>query len=235
LLWLEFVAWLVAAYLFGSIPVAFLVAKGFWGKDIRQYGSGQVGGSNLFRSFSKPAGIAVGVYDAGKGVLLVWVTHLLGLTLAMQICVGIAVVVGHNWPVFLHFNAGRGLATTAGIGFYLVPWSILPFAAIAALTLLLGASPLPMLIGVAAIPVTSYLLHKPLEVTLGLIALLLIMIARRLTAPRNARSLKVPRRELYLNRFLFDRDIKDGNAWIYSKPSESEHTQKQDKGSEKKP
>jgi glycerol-3-phosphate acyltransferase PlsY len=235
LLWIEFVGWLVAAYLIGSIPTAFLVVKAFWGKDIRKYGSGQVGGSNLFRSFSKPAGIAVGIYDAGKGTLLVFITHLLGLSLAMQICVGIAVVVGHNWPVFLHFNAGRGLATTCGVGFYLVPWSILPFAAIAAFTLVLGASPLPMLIGVAAIPVTSYILHQPLELTLGLVALLLIMITRRMTAPNNERSRQLPRRDLYLNRFLFDRDIKDGNAWIYTKPPDSRPGETRDKGSEKKP
>ncbi len=234
-MWIEFAGWLILGYLLGSVPMAFLVVKLLWGKDLRQYGSGQVGGSNLFRSFSKPLGLAVGIYDAGKGALMVWTAHLLGLTLAMQIAVGVAVVVGHNWPVFLRFNAGRGLATTVGICFYFIPWSILPFACIAALTLWLGASPLPMLVGVASFPVTSAVLHRPLELTLGMVALLLILIMRRMTAPLSERSRGVSRRELYFYRFFFDRDIKDGRAWIMEKPAGPTLERTGPKGMEKKP
>jgi glycerol-3-phosphate acyltransferase PlsY len=216
--WSEFGGWLVAGYLLGSVPMAYLVVKLIWGKDLRDYGSRQVGGSNLFRSFSKPLAVLVGIFDASKGVLMVWTAHLLGLTLAMQIAVGAAVVIGH-WPIFLKFNAGRGLATTVGICFYFIPWSILPFACIAAFTLLLGASPLPTLVGVASFPVTSAVLHKPLELTLGMAALLLIMIVRRLTAPMSERSQGVSRREMYFYRFFFDRDIKDGRAWTMERPA----------------
>jgi acyl phosphate:glycerol-3-phosphate acyltransferase len=222
--WIEFLVLLIGAFLLGSIPVAYLVVKFRWGKDIRQYGSRQVGGSNLFHSFSKPLGVAVGVLDAGKGVFLVWFAHHLGLSLAMQISIGIAVVLGHNWPIFLRFNAGRGLATTVGIGLYFLPWSIIPFAAIAVFTLVVGSSPLPLLIAVAAFPVSSYLWHKPLELTLGLLALWVIMIVRRLTAPLNERSGLVNHRQLLLNRFLFDRDIRDGKAWIFSKPEDPKST-----------
>jgi glycerol-3-phosphate acyltransferase PlsY len=234
LAWIEFAALFLGAYLVGSIPMAFLVAKVFWGKDIRQYGSGQVGGSNLFRSFSKPGGILVGIYDAGKGVLMLWIAHLIGLSLEMQVAVAIGAVIGHNWPVFLRFNAGRGLATTFGIDAYLLPWGIIPFGVIAGFTLLLGASPLPMLIGVASFPVSSLFFHKPLAVTLGMLALFLIMILRRLTAPRSELSRAVSRRELYLYRFLFDRDIKDGKTWITQKPHESRLADKSTKGLEKR-
>ncbi len=125
---LEFGLLLVAAYLVGSIPMAYLVVKWRYGEDIRQYGSGQVGASNVFRSFSKPLGVLVFIYDVGKGVLMVWIAHGLGMGLALQVAIGLAVIVGHNWPVFLHFNAGRGLATTIGVAFYLLPWGLWRFS-----------------------------------------------------------------------------------------------------------
>jgi glycerol-3-phosphate acyltransferase PlsY len=232
--WIEFAAFLFGGYLVGSIPIAYLLVKIFWGQDIRRYGSGQVGASNVFRSFSKSVGVAIGLYDAGKGVLLVWIAHLIGLSVAMQIAIGIAVVIGHDWPVFLRFNGGRGLATTVAICFYFMPWGILAFAILAALTLLLGSSPLPTLLGLAALPVTSAALHKPLEITLGMVVFLLILIIRRMTAPLTERSKQVGRRELYLYRFLFDRDIKDGRAWMASRPASAEQGDKRAKGLEKR-
>ena len=78
----------MAGYLVGSIPMAYLVVKWRYKKDIRDYGSGQVGGSNVFRSFSKRWGYAVGIYDAIKGILVVGIAHLLGLQTAYQVVVG---------------------------------------------------------------------------------------------------------------------------------------------------
>jgi glycerol-3-phosphate acyltransferase PlsY len=215
---LEFGLLLVASYLIGSIPVAYIVSRWRYGVDIRKYGSGQVGASNLFRSVSKKAGVIVGLYDIGKGILLVWIAHSQGMGLAMEVAVGIAMVVGHNWPIFLRFSAGRGLATTLGVAFYLFPWGMWAFVAGAVFTLLIGSSPLPVLVGIAAMPLASWFFHQPLELTLGLSALFLILVIRRITAPRTARSATVSTRELLINRFLFDRDIRDGKAWITFKP-----------------
>ncbi len=215
---LEFALLLVAAYLVGAVPTAYLLVKWIYKADIRQYGSGSVGASNVYRNFSKPLGVLVGLYDAGKGVPLVWIASRLDMGLAMQIAVGAATVIGHNWPIFLRFNAGRGLATTMGVVAYLFPWGILFFVAGAIFTFLLGSSPLPVLIGLAAVPLASWLLHEPIELTLGLLGLFLLLVFRRLSAPLTARSATVSKRELFLNRFLFDRDIRDGKAWITFKP-----------------
>ncbi len=215
---IEFILLLIGAYLFGSIPMAFLVVKWRYGVDIRKYGSGGVGGSNVFRNFSKPLGVAVGLYDAGKGALLVWIADLLGMELVMQIAIGAAVIFGHNWPVFLRFNAGRGLATTLGVICYLFPFGIWVFIAGAVFTLLVGTSPLPTLVGVAAFPVASWLYHEPLPLTLGLIGYFLLLIFRRISAPLTERSRLVSKRELFLNRLLYDRDIRDGKAWITFNP-----------------
>lgn len=216
---IKFAVFLAAAYLIGSIPVAYIVTKWRYGANIRQYGSGQVGASNVYRSFSKRTGILVGLYDASKGVLLVWIASLVGLDTTLQVAIGVAVIVGHNWPVFLHFNAGRGLATSAGVGLYLLPLGVPPFIFCAIFTLFVGSSPLPLLAAVATLPLTSWALGKPLAVTLGLTVILLILVVRRLTAPKTAHSALVSTRQLYLNRLFFDRDIRDGQAWITRKPA----------------
>jgi glycerol-3-phosphate acyltransferase PlsY len=209
---------LAAAYLVGAIPLAFLIVKWRYGEDIRHRGTGGVGAANVFKSFSKPLGVLIFFYDIGKGVLMVWVARWLGLTLSMQVAVGLAVIAGHNWPIFLRFNAGRGLATTIGVALYLFPWGIWFFIAGAAFTLILGSSPLPVLVGVVAMPVASLALGQPIEITLGLVAFCVVLIIRRLTAPRKPDSAPVSMRELVLNRLLFDRDSRDGNAWITIKP-----------------
>jgi acyl phosphate:glycerol-3-phosphate acyltransferase len=135
--------------------------------------------------------------------------------------VGLGVVIGHNWPVFLRFNAGRGLATSVGVGLFLLPLGVPAMLIFAIFTLFVGSSPLPLLCAVATLPITSLALNKPPELTLGLAALFVIMVVRRLTAPRTAASKQVSTWELYKTRFLFDRDIKDGNAWINRKPGDS--------------
>ena len=200
--------------------MAYLVVKWRYGVDIRKYGSHQVGASNVFRSFSKKLGVMVGLYDLIKGATMVGIAQLLGMGIAFQVAVGLAVVIGHNWPVFLRFNAGRGVATTVGVSFYLLPLGIPGFIFCAIFTLLIGSSPLPLLAAIATMPLTSAGLQKPLPLTLGLTALLFLMIIRRLTAPKTALSSTVSTRELLINRLLFDRDIRDAKLWISQKPKE---------------
>ncbi len=211
--WLEFGLLLVASYLIGSIPMGYIAVKLYRGLDIRQYGSGGIGGSNVFRNFSKPLGVWVFIYDFGKGALMVWIARLLDLDIGAQVIIGLAVVIGHNWPVFLHFNGGRGVATTLGVDFMLLPWLIPVFVGGAIFTLVLGSSPIPVLFGIALMPLASWIHHEAWELTLGLFAFFLLIVIRRLTAPGTDLSKTISTRELLLNRFLFDRDIRDGNEW----------------------
>ena len=87
---IKFVLLVLAAYLLGSVPTAYLVAKWRRGIDIRQYGSGNVGASNVSTIVSKRWSIPVTIFDIGKGALTVWLAQLLGLGAAQQITVGIA-------------------------------------------------------------------------------------------------------------------------------------------------
>lgn len=110
----------LAGYLLGSIPPSFLAGKITRNIDIRQYGSGNAGATNVLRVLGVKAGIAVFLADILKGVLAAlvgrWMAGEIGAVLA-----GFAAIVGHNWPVFLNFRGGKGIATSFGVLLVLFP------------------------------------------------------------------------------------------------------------------
>ncbi len=128
----QFASILIISYLIGSIPTAYLMVRRKSGIDIRKAGSGNVGAFNTFDvTKSKWVGITVGLLDALKGF---FVTATLGwvfkLSFDMQAVGLLGAIVGHNYPVWLKFKGGRGLATGAGglfaIGLaYTVVWCML--------------------------------------------------------------------------------------------------------------
>ena len=213
-------ALILAAYLLGSVPVAYLAAKLICGIDVRQYGTGQVGGGNLWRMTSWKLGLPVVVFDVGKGVVMVWVAQLLELGVAQQLVVGAAAVTGHNWSVFLRFGGGRGVATAMGVIFILplinemTPWpTITCFACLVAGSVMLRSSPLPVMVSVALLPIVSAI-YEPVATTLGFLTILLIIVIKRLVAPRAAEATSVSKKRMLLARLLFDRDIMDRKVWM---------------------
>jgi len=110
---------LILAYLFGSIPFSFLYGKIFTGKDIRQYGSGNIGTTNAFRVFGKPIGFATLFSDTLKSGLIVFLilnTNLFeGVELFHPLVYGIASVLGHIFPVWFRFKGGKGVAASFGL------------------------------------------------------------------------------------------------------------------------
>ena len=108
---------LILSYLIGAIPTAFLFGHMLKGIDIRQYGSGNVGATNVFRVLGKGPGILVLLFDIFKGVLVVAViADILGLVMLWErILMSIMVVIGHNYTVFLKFKGGKGVATSLGV------------------------------------------------------------------------------------------------------------------------
>lgn len=216
-------ALIIAAYLLGSVPAAYLVAR-FRGIDLRQYGTGQAGAGNLWRLTSWRLGLPVGVFDFSKGWVMVWAAQSVGLDIAQQLMVGLAAIIGHNWSVFLRFSGGRGVGTTIGVIFILpiinemTPWATIAFFSFLVIgSIMLRSSPLPVLAGVMTMPVVSSF-YEPLLVTLGFLAIFLIIVIRRLTAPRAAEAISVSKGRLLLNRLLFDRDIMDRKVWLYRMP-----------------
>jgi len=222
----EFAPLTIGAYLLGSVPAAYLVAKWSRGIDIRQYGTGNVSVGNLWRMVSKRLAIPVILFDLGKGAAMVWAAQLLELGIAQQVTIGLAAIIGHNWPVFLRFNGGRGILTTMGVVFLLMPWGIVVILAGASLALLVKTSPLPVLGGIIILPLVSWGLGEPLTVTLGFLAMFLIMVIRRLTASRLVEAVSISKKRVLINRLLFDRDIRDREAWLYRTPPQASSTEK---------
>lgn len=130
-----YAATVVGAYLLGSIPTGYLVAKAR-GVDIRTVGSGNIGATNVLRVLGKPAGIAVLLIDFLKGLIACGVLpHLIfppsqfDVAGPNQVIPGMvaafAAVLGHNYTCWLKFKGGKGIATSAGVLTALVPWALL--------------------------------------------------------------------------------------------------------------
>lgn len=138
---------IILSYLAGSFPTSILVGKIFFHKDIRQFGSGNAGGTNTVRVFGWPAGIAVILVDIAKGavpVLLIARLPLFGSAEAAllppdvtALCAGVAAVIGHIWTVFAGFRGGKGVATAAGMIVALYPLGFVLTLVIFVLTIVL--------------------------------------------------------------------------------------------------
>ncbi len=224
---IEFALLILAAYFLGAVPAAYLAAKWSRGIDIRQYGSGNVGAANVLTVVSKRWGIPVIVFDLVKGIVAIYVAQWIGLGIAQQVTVGIATVVGHNWPVFLRFIGGRGNLTSMGVIIMLSPILGLIGVVLAFLFSPFRQLALGVFIALVSLPILGWFLSQPLgiderlPITLGYLVLLLIAVFRRLVAPRTSVTASVSPGQLLLNRLLFDRDIRDRKAWIHRLPPEA--------------
>ncbi|HHY19550.1 MAG TPA: glycerol-3-phosphate 1-O-acyltransferase PlsY [Firmicutes bacterium] len=113
---------ILIGYLVGSIPFGLLLCRLFLGIDIREYGSGNIGATNVQRTTGIILGVSVLVLDLLKGFISAWI----GFSLANEtgaILASIAAIAGHNWSVYLKFGGGKGVATTAGVALFLFPKS----------------------------------------------------------------------------------------------------------------
>jgi acyl phosphate:glycerol-3-phosphate acyltransferase len=111
---------ILLAYLLGSIPSGLIVGKLFYGKDIREHGSGNLGGTNTFRILGIKAGLAVTITDILKGTLAAALPFLFDLELH-SLLAGIFAVIGHMYPIFANFRGGKAVATSGGVLLFYVP------------------------------------------------------------------------------------------------------------------
>lgn len=111
----------ILCYFIGSIPFSFLAAKLVKNIDLRKVGNKNIGATNAFKSAGFITGAIAVVGDAGKGIIAVFIAQKLLMPLYIVLACGFFAVIGHNWPVFLKFKGGRGLATSFGVVAYLMP------------------------------------------------------------------------------------------------------------------
>ena len=113
---------IVIAYLIGSIPTALIISRSFFGIDIRDYGSGNMGATNTFRVLGSKYGTIVMIFDIAKGMLAVALYNFLPHYLHndwdktnLMVGLGLASVLGHIFPIFAQFKGGKGVATLFGM------------------------------------------------------------------------------------------------------------------------
>jgi glycerol-3-phosphate acyltransferase PlsY len=135
---------IVLAYLIGSIPTSVWVSRYFFGIDIREYGSGNAGATNTFRVLGPKWGTVVMIVDMLKGTAAVSLVLLLPqyahndtLFLNLQICLGLAAVLGHIFPIWADFRGGKGVATLFGLVLGISPWTALSCSGVFLLVLFL--------------------------------------------------------------------------------------------------
>jgi acyl phosphate:glycerol-3-phosphate acyltransferase len=166
----------LAAYVLGCFTSAYYLVRLVKGQDIRQLGTGTVGGRNAGRVLGKAGFVAVGVLDALKGLLAVVFARYLGVTGWWLVPVLIAVVAGHIWPAQLSFRGGKGIATMIGALLaynYLIPLVLLVlflvgFAVLRSITL-------SGMLGIALLPFVLLALGQPPPVVVS-VALLAIIV-----------------------------------------------------------
>ena len=130
--YIQLIILVIGAYLTGSIPTSVWVGKVFYGKDVRDYGSGNAGATNTIRVLGLKAGIPVLLFDIFKAWLPVYAgIHWLNWNASgdqlvyFHILIGLAAVLGHIYPVYIGFRGGKGVATLAGIALALFPLAFL--------------------------------------------------------------------------------------------------------------
>lgn len=112
---------LIAAYLIGSIPFGLIEGKLIWHKDLRRYGSGNIGATNAYRVLGKKAGILVFLSDFLKGELAVVLASVFAGTPESMILAGFFAIIGHMHSIFLKMQGGKGVSTALGVMSILMP------------------------------------------------------------------------------------------------------------------
>ena len=155
----------VLAYLVGSIPFGYIYGKVFKKIDIRKYGSGNLGATNVLRVLGVLPGVIVLLLDVLKGFLPVLVIMILtDSNTHVAILVGLFAVFGHTFTVFLRFKGGKGVATAAGVCFALMPYSLLgalaTFLIVVVITRYVSLGSITAVISLLASEIMSYNIEK---------------------------------------------------------------------------
>ncbi len=190
MLWI--ITGVIISYFIGSIPTAYILGRLVKGIDIRQFGSGNVGATNVFRVLGKGWGLVAFIIDVLKGMLplIILGDFLVAKDLAvsaslLRIILGISSVCGHNWTIFLNFKGGKGIATSLGVllglasrisGLYKVV--VLLIILWLAVFLVFRIVSLASIIVAAAFPILIVIFRQPLELKIASLLFAIFAIVR---------------------------------------------------------
>ena len=197
---------LICAYLIGSFPSAYIMARLRKGIDIRAVGSKNVGAMNVFYKVGFAEGILVLAMDIGKGAAAIALARWLGVPVIAELFAGVAAVIGHSFPVWLKFRGGRGGATVIGILIFLMPWGIPFYAGIFGLTLLVTRFPtFSYSVAFLCFPFVAWLVYQSGALVVFSLGILLLPMVKYLPRIKEMRSTGGSWRHVLLRRNLKDR------------------------------
>ena len=161
----------ILSYLIGGIPFGLLIAKLFTGKDIRESGSGSIGATNVLRvlketnpALAKKLAITTVVLDALKGVVLLIIAKLIGLSIETLWAIAIFSVIGHCYSPYLKFEGGKGVATGAGVLLVMLPIeTLIAFITWFIVGKVLKISSLSSLLALCALILSSFIIHQDID------------------------------------------------------------------------
>lgn len=172
---------LVAAYLLGATPSAYIVGRLRKGIDIRQVGSRNMGAMNVFYNVGFGWGALVLAMDIGKGAVAMALALALDIPEVARFAAGFVAVLGHSFPVFLRFRGGKGGAVCIGVLFVTMPWGIPVGLGIFGLALLITRFPtLSYSLGLLSFPFVGWLRYDDWQLAVFSVVLLLVPVIRYL-------------------------------------------------------
>jgi glycerol-3-phosphate acyltransferase PlsY len=179
------------SYFLGAVPFGYIIAKKYYGIDIRQHGSGNPGATNVWRTLGKKPGMITLALDILKGFIPVLIARLMYPSyLGLHVLCGLLAIVGHNWTIFLKGKGGKGVATSAGVFLALLPKqcavAIVTFAVLLLTTghVSVGAMAAAVALFLATLIMRTYLLHK----VIVLIAAVMVLVKHVPNMKRLARG-----------------------------------------------
>lgn len=179
---------LFLSYLIGSFSFALVIGKLFYKTDIRGYGSGNLGATNVYRVLGKKAGLIVAIADLLKGTFACLLPQILNSGVNPIIC-GLLAILGHVFPIFAGFKGGKAVATAIGVLLFLTPFGTLTGFVVFLLTLILSkyVSLSSMLAGIA-IFIYSLIFEDKVIIALSLFISVLVITLHRQNIKRLIRG-----------------------------------------------
>ncbi len=223
---MDITALYIGCYLLGSIPTAYIIGKLVRGVDIRGYGSGNVGGANLYEHVGKrwvvPLVIAEIVIKGGLPIVFSIYVLDIDRSSAFLIGVPLLTIAGNNWSAFLKLQGGRGITVAVGTMLVLSPILWLAFAVIAfGGWVVTRSSGLWVLIALVLLPVVAFLAEDNVNLVWYCLGMLGIIALKRLSSNWPPFPDDISRKRVLLNRLVRDRDVSDRTGWVRRIPEGS--------------
>ena len=172
---------LILSYLLGSIPNGLIFGKLIWHKDLRNFGSGNIGATNAWRVIGKQAGILIFLLDFLKGAISVMLAKIFVDSALVMVAAGLLAIIGHTFSIFLKLRGGKGVATGLGVIAMMIPKvTAIVFLTWLVIFLVTRYVSVASIIAAALTPILAIVFDEPIEfIILGLMAAAFIIFRHK--------------------------------------------------------